>query len=520
MKFPLLSLLSLLGIMNATAGITPGSKDLGPIWFIGDSITQSNADGDVKGSPRKSLYDLLTKNGYTFSYTGHHAKNPDGLPESVADPADNLYHYHSGVSGIRIGEVGGDRGFASILEKSWNEGRLATAKPNVILIMLGTNDVGMMENAPDRLRKLVTGIYALPDVGEPTVFLATVPPNRRTGQERFADDRENVAAFNGTILEMVKDFIAEGKDIHFVDQFTPLDDNYAATMRPDNLHPNATGNDTMAQTWFDAISNVVGEKPAATEQAAAFPGKKSDFKGHDRYDIKTEKGSFAIICPKKAAPGKPWLWRSLFWEQIKKFHEADLQLVDEGYHIVLAHGNVHGHPSGNKNIDAAYEYVTQEHGFAKKCSMASMSRGTLSLFTWAAINPEKVSSIYVDNGVCNVDSWPGGKPVEGSGSIASGASASWKGMKEVYGFTTDQELLDAEISPIDKLEPLAKAGVPILIVCGSKDPAVPYEENDAIMEERYKELGGEIQVIIEDKGHTHGMDDPTPVLEFIKKHTE
>jgi hypothetical protein len=41
----------------------------------------------------------------------------------------------------------------------------------------------------------------------------------------------------------------------------------------------------------------------------------------------------------------------------------------------------------------------------------------------------------------------------------------------------------------------------ILMVCGSKGPAVPYEENDAILEERYKKLGGSI----EDKGHTHGI---------------
>ena len=57
------------------------------------------------------------------------------------------------------------------------------------------------------------------------------------------------------------------------------------------------------------------------------------------------------------------------------------------------------------------------------------------------------------------------------------------------------------------------------MVCGNKDTAVPYEENDAIMEQRYRTLGGSITVIVEDKGHSHGMNDPTPVLEFIRKHT-
>ncbi len=254
---------------------------------------------------------------------------------------------------------------------------------------------------------------------------------------------------------------------------------------------------------------------------AAFPGIWSDFRGFDRYDkVKTASGHFAVVCPKDPAPGKPWLWRSLFWEAIKKVSDADLKLVEEGYHVVLAHGDVAGHPKGNANIDAAYEMVTKEYGFAKTCSMSSMSRGTLSLFRWATVNPEKVNSIYVDNGVCNVLSWPAGKVVPGNESIANGAPGSWEDFKKKFGYATDTEALKTKESPIDLLKPLAKAGVPILMVCGNKDAAVPYEENDAVMEERYKELGGSIRVIVEDKGHSHGMNDPTPVLEFIRENTQ
>ena len=151
--------------------------------------------------------------------------------------------------------------------------------------------------------------------------------------------------------------------------------------------------------------------------------------------------------------------------------------------------------------------------------MSSMSRGTLSLFRWATENPEKVNSIYVDNGVCNVLSWPAGKLVPGNKSIASGAPSSWEDFKKKFGYKTDAEALKTKESPIDLLEPLAKAKVPILLVCGDKDHAVPYEENDAILEKRYKALGGDVKVIVEKKGHSHGMKDPTPILEFIRKHT-
>jgi sialate O-acetylesterase len=251
-----------------------------------------------------------------------------------------------------------------------------------------------------------------------------------------------------------------------------------------------------------------------------FPGEKTDFHGFDRFAFKTQGVSVTVICPKKAAPGKPWLWRSLFWDGVDRFNQTDLKLVEQGYYVVLVLGDISGHPSGNKNIDAAYELLTSEYGFSKKCSMASMSRGTLQLFRWASTNPDKVESIYVDNGVCNVLSWPAGKRVPGNDSTGDGNPKSWVLFKEAFGYATDEEALKTRESPIDQLEPLAKAGVPILMVCGSKDSTVPYEENDAIMEQRYKALGGEITVIIEDKGHTHGMQDPTPVLEFIKKHTK
>ena len=93
--------------------------------------------------------------------------------------------------------------------------------------------------------------------------------------------------------------------------------------------------------------------------------------------------------------------------------------------------------------------------------MSSMSRGTLSLFRWASANPEKVESIYVDNGVCNVLSWPAGKLVPGSGSKASGAPSSWAVFKKKFGYKSDEEAVKTKESPIDQLEPLAKHFVKI-----------------------------------------------------------
>jgi len=63
--------------------------------------------------------------------------------------------------------------------------------------------------------------------------------------------------------------------------------------------------------------------------------------------------------------------------------------------------------------------------------------------------------------------------------------------------------------------PLAKAGVPILHVCGSLDPWLDRETR--VAEKKYKDLGGNFTVIIKQgEGHfAAGPQDPKPVVDFI-----
>ena len=261
---------ALLALPGAWAAIAPGSNNIGAVWFIGDSITQSNADGDSNGSPRKSLYDLLVANGYTFTYTGHYTANVDGLPATGGTADTNLYQYHSGISGSVIGDnFSGRTGMTQNTPSFWTSGRLATVKPNVILIMLGTNDVDQnidLANAPARLTTLVNTIFAQPGVGNPTVMVASIPPNRTT----LPADPLNTATFNAAVPGVVTAQRALGRDVYFVDQFTPLDNDYANLMMLDNLHTNAAGNNSLARQWFNRIAAVVGpvdHPPVATAQS-------------------------------------------------------------------------------------------------------------------------------------------------------------------------------------------------------------------------------------------------------------
>jgi hypothetical protein len=268
LRLGLIALLTGTVASQASGKIVQGSKDIGAVWFIGDSITQSNADGDANGSPRKALYDRLVAGGYTFSYTGHSTANTDGLPSSGLTAATNLYHYHSGVSGAVIGDAivgnnpSGRTEIADNIPTWWGQGRLPFVKPNVVLIMIGTNDVDIqldLNNAPNRLKTLVDTIYAQPGVGSPTVFLASIPPNRTN----TPTDPNNVAAFNAAVPGVVSQLRNAGKDVYFVDQFAPLESNYSTAMQSDNLHTNSTGNDYLAAQWFNAIQARVVPEPSS-----------------------------------------------------------------------------------------------------------------------------------------------------------------------------------------------------------------------------------------------------------------
>ncbi|MCX7010262.1 MAG: SGNH/GDSL hydrolase family protein, partial [Kiritimatiellaeota bacterium] len=65
------------------------------------------------------------------------------------------------------------------------------------------------------------------------------------------------------------------------------------------------------------------------------------------------------------------------------------------------------------------------------------------------------------------------------------------------------------------------AKIPILSVCGEADQVVPLAENTRLVEQRYKALGGHIEVIAKPgcDHHPHSLKDPTPIVEFVQKNT-
>ena len=248
------------------------------------------------------------------------------------------------------------------------------------------------------------------------------------------------------------------------------------------------------------------------DDAAPFQGAKSDWNGFDRYDFSVDGRACFVVVPKTAAQGKPWIWRTEFFG-----HEpqGDLALLAKGFHAVYIDvQNMYGGPPAMKHMDAFYDELTQKHGLSKKTVLEGFSRGGLFAFNWAALHPDRVACIYVDAPVCDFKSWPGGKEK------GAGSRDDWQRCLKVYGLT-EAEAMAYKLNPIDNLAPLAKAGIPLLHVVGDADRVVPIAENTSIVEKRYNELGGPITVIHKPgvDHHPHSLKDPTPIVDFVLKHT-
>ena len=254
--------------------------------------------------------------------------------------------------------------------------------------------------------------------------------------------------------------------------------------------------------------------------AEPFPGAKGDHYGAPIYSVPIGKETAQVICPENPAPGRPWVLAPWYYDQrspvLANMSRTQMELVKRGFHVVVfGLGNSFGAPDAIAKWDAVYQEMTGKYGLPKSVALMDLSRGGLAIARWAAANPGKVSCLYMDKGVCDFKSWPGGKL-----GIGKGSPKDWASLIQLYHFKSEAEALAYDRNPVDLAPKLAAAKVAIIYVMGSKDDVVPYAENGARIEEQYNKLGGTFKLIRhEGEGHwPHGLQDPTPVVDFIQEH--
>jgi pimeloyl-ACP methyl ester carboxylesterase len=189
------------------------------------------------------------------------------------------------------------------------------------------------------------------------------------------------------------------------------------------------------------------------------------------------------------AAGMPWVWYAPTLPGLPGPEETWMfrKFLDAGIAVAgIDVGESFGSPDGRALYTSLYGELVERRHFSKKPCLLARSRGGLMLYNWAVEHPESVGGIAGIYPVCDLRSYPG---------IDKAAPA--------YRMTPEQlgEAL-ARHNPVDRVEPLARAGVPVLHIHGDKDTVVPLEANSAELARRYRRFGGEMKlIVIEGRGH-------------------
>ncbi len=222
------------------------------IMAIGDSITD---DCVANGAWRQYLQSLLDTNGYPFTFVGRNQSVVSGSFTKTR---------HEGYCGAVIAAPGvlsypvyGYTGTQVFLQKIVADA-LTHATPDLILVLIGANDIGRGRNpyqvATNDMSNLLDLMFSkAPDAN---VILAKITSlgNANTGVPNYGVNYTNVSIYNAALQVMVNQRRALGQNVSISDMFSAVDFN--TMFNSDHLHPNALGLKAIAQEWFTRIQAI------------------------------------------------------------------------------------------------------------------------------------------------------------------------------------------------------------------------------------------------------------------------
>lgn len=220
-----------------------------------------------------------------------------------------------------------------------------------------------------------------------------------------------------------------------------------------------------------------------------------------------------VVEPKIAAPGKPWIWRTS-WPDYHS--EVDVELLRCGYHVAYIEVvDLLGSDKSLDIMDAFYADVRQRFGLAETCALEPNSRGGLHAYRYAVRHPDRVACILGDVPVMDFKSWPRKHP---------GSRANWQQVLSGYGFKNDAEAMAYTGNPIDTLDAIARARIPLRHTICLTDRVVPPEENTLEAKRRLEKLGWGMELaVVKESNDCEGHHFPFPQTfesaRFVMRHT-
>ena len=241
-------LILLLGTIGSTS-FTPAAAQSDPVRILplGDSITQGEGrDRSVypndtpRDSYRRPLWQKLAAEGCAVDFVGSSTTNFKGPAPNPDFDLDHEGHWGWRTDEILDGNPDAEAGSGSGRLSEWLDGYT----PDVVLLHLGSNDVFQGQGNASTIDELNDVINQLRvDNPSVTILLAQLIP----ADSPFNDE---ISALNREIATLANNKSIESSPVIVVDQnigFNAITDTY------DNVHPNAIGEEKMAQTWFEAL---------------------------------------------------------------------------------------------------------------------------------------------------------------------------------------------------------------------------------------------------------------------------
>lgn len=240
----------------------------------------------------------------------------------------------------------------------------------------------------------------------------------------------------------------------------------------------------------------------------------ADWNGFQRLSFTVADRACFITQPALAAPGKPWVWRTSFPD----YHpEVDLELLRQGWAVgYIECLSQLGSDGALDLMDQFYEHVTSQRGLSRKPALEGVSRGGLHAYRYAARHPGRVACIYADTPVLDLKSWPLGWP---------GARQETAEALKYYGLKDEAALRAYRGNPVDRLEPVAAAKIPLRHVISLNDRVVPAAANTLEARARLERLGHRLEVVAvregtqESSGHHFPLPEAFASARFIMRHT-
>jgi len=206
------------------------------ILSIGDSITQGSG---IPGGYRRHIYDILSADGYNIKSVG--SKMSNCYKPCVGCKCEEIKR-HDGHGGKQIAYISDNI-------EAWI--RKYSDKPDVILLLIGTNDFGyygIPNEFPDVIKRWDELIYKLTDL-LPDAHIIASNLIKRTVKD-YEDSIQ--IHFNPYVEDIVKKHAIEGNKVSFIDLRSMLSLEHLA----DSVHPNEAGYLLMGQGWAKAIQDV------------------------------------------------------------------------------------------------------------------------------------------------------------------------------------------------------------------------------------------------------------------------